>query len=612
MDPTSSGVVMNVVVVALFVIIAAGVGRRLLDLLRLPATNGAEEGLLSLALGFGLISLSTFLLGVAHGLYPMLILAMMAAFALVGVRGLVILWRRSRSTSTPRISWITVVTLSIVVGHVIANLVIALAPPVKGDALFYNLAAPQIFLREHYLIEMPDIQYTYLPISIEMLYTVLLPFGGDTAPQLLHLSLGIFATGGVALMCQRFFHGVPPGLVAAIFIAQPVVNKLMGTAKIDMGFAFYAILGLHAALVWQSTQNWRWLCAAAIMCGLAAATKLNGIFLGLLLLPLLFTSQRESSTSARWSGLRATAVVAGVMTVIISPWLIRSALLTGDPVYPYLSRALRGLPVETFRTNVISISGLVRLPWTLTMDVLPSSAAGAPLFLALLPGLLLIRGRHRMVKPLLLGATLYIGVLFFLSYLEMRFLLPVLGVFSVLTAYVAIQLTSTTGRALRIVFSVVVFTPLAASLYVAARRVPVYWDVVVGKESRDAFLTRRVGPLHDVLRFANQTLPTTATIFAGWEVRRYYSDRRFLIGNSIWWINESAGIATPQELRNKLRALGVTHVLLSWDFHDILRDQFREGQLVHDPETNLLFSPSFQPYYRTIYRAGPVELAELR
>lgn len=603
---------MNVVVVLLLLVIAAGVGRRLLDLLHLPATNMAEEGLLSLALGFGLISLVTFLLGIAHGLYPMLILAMMAAFAVVGFRGLVVLWRRSQSASAPRISWITGVTLCIVVGHVIANLVVALTPPAQWDALVYHLAAPQTFLREHYLIEMPDVEQTYWPIAIEMLYMVLLPFGGDTAPQLLHLAFGILATGSVALMCQRLFPGVPPGLAAAIFIAQPVVNKLVGTAKIDMGYALYAILGLHAAVVWHSTRNWRWLCAAAIMCGLAAATKLIGVFLVLLLLPVLFVNQRESSTSARWSALRAAAVVAGVITVIISPWLIRSALLTGDPVYPYLSRFLQALPVETARTHVISITGLVRIPWTLTMDVLPSSAAGAPLFLALLPGLLLIRGRDRIVKPLLVGVSLYIGVFYFFSLLEMRFLLPALGVFSILAAYVAIQLTSTTWRALRIALFVVVFTPLAASLYVAARRVPVYWDVVVGKESRDAFLTRRVGPLHDVLRFANQTLPTTATIFAGWEVRRYYSDRRFLSGNSIWWINESAGIATPQELRNKLRALGVTHVLLSWDYHNTLRDMFRAGLLVHDPETNLLLSPSFQPYYRTIYRAGPVELAELR
>ncbi|MGD9199104.1 MAG: hypothetical protein PVH97_12510, partial [Desulfobacterales bacterium] len=70
-------------------------------------------------------------------------------------------------------------------------LVLAAVPPVSRDALTHHLALPKLYLQYGGLIEIPEIEFSYYPMNLDLLYMLPLYFGNDILPKYIHFIFGL-------------------------------------------------------------------------------------------------------------------------------------------------------------------------------------------------------------------------------------------------------------------------------------------------------------------------------------------------------------------------------------------------------------------------------------
>lgn len=203
-----------------------------------------------------------------------------------------------------------------------------LTPEVRHDPLFYHVQVPQLWLNAGRMIEVPENAHAYFPYGYEMLFTIALDFGSDSAAKGLHWLAGLMAAAWCGRICLST--GARPLHGAALFYFLPSMIYLSTTTYIDLATGMY---GLAAVAVWLEGGKRGWSAPRAVLFGLfagsAMATKytawpLLGLPLGVL---SLITFRRRP----------ALLLVTGVATLLpLAPWIVRNLVYVGNPVAPLL------------------------------------------------------------------------------------------------------------------------------------------------------------------------------------------------------------------------------------------------------------------------------------
>jgi hypothetical protein len=171
-------------------------------------------------------------------------------------------------------------------------------------------------------------------------------------------------------------------------------------------------------------------------------------------------------------------------------------------------------------------------------------------------------------------ATLFVLMAIFLAPIRIRYLLPILPAFIVLTVmgiYNAAALIGTIRRPaarltgnLALAVVVMAMFGLNADYVVKRYRHLEPWSYLSGRTTRDAYVSKR-RPEYPLVRYANDHLAADARILALFlGQRRYYFDRDVvfsegLIGNAV------ANSQTPEEIGLQLKAMGITHLMARQD-----------------------------------------------
>jgi hypothetical protein len=289
--------------------------------------------------------------------------------------------------------------------------------------------------------------------------------------------------------------------------------------------------------------------------------------------------------------------------LVASPWYLKSWVWTNNPVYPFFYRLFpRSVhwtqqAEEAYRMeqNSFGLSRgpgeLVTAPWNTAMEgsaffTVPTNSArqrrrpqdvlqawmgdvfgsvGVAL-LGLVP-LWPFAARRDWRVPWLLA---YVGASmlswFFLTQ-QTRYLLPVLAPGGVLGAVLLAWLPP---GFLRIAAGCFVALTLGVNTKVLIDRTfEPSLPVVLGQESRDAYMARTLPDLYPALRFVN-TLPPDSRVAFFQEVRGYYADREYFWANPLQHdLVPYEDLKDGAELARFLRAkLGITHVLINANFLD--------------------------------------------
>ena len=347
---------------ALLWVAAVGAGMCVLRRAGCRGLSTGERVVFGGALGMGVLSLATFVLGTVSGRPPWLFAALCWALLLLlagvglrdlagaageGVRGL-----RAWSREATRLH----VAVLLLAGVVVFLALTRANVPVTADydSLEYHFAAPAVWWRAGRITFLRDVVYANFPLNVEMLYLLAMNcFGGPLAGAIVGQQVGIgfvVLTAGAILCCGHRLGSAAAGRAgAAIFLATPMLGELatQNSYVVELPMTAYAFLALYAFLLLRSARGdpRRRLRLAALcgaMAGLAIGCKYPAVLF--VLVPLGGFILVDGLVRRREGGrpVVEAALVGLVALAVASPWLVRNAVNTGNPTYPLLYRAFGG------------------------------------------------------------------------------------------------------------------------------------------------------------------------------------------------------------------------------------------------------------------------------
>ena len=289
----------------------------------------------------------------------------------------------------------------------------ALAPETVADGSTYHLGLPAEYLRHG---GFPDHNtfYEILPQGMEMLYTMAFAFGKHSAAKL--VEFGFFAATLPLIFRVGRVLGLPDlgSLVAAVlYFCAPVAGLTGSCSYNDAAGVFFLLAAIYSALTNAPL-------VAGVLAGFCYAIKMPGVMAcGAGLLACYAPIRRGER-------LKTCATFLAGAALVIAPWMIRAALLTGNPIAP-LGNALFPNPYFHIATetdlaaSLRSLNGVTpaQISWQLAFGDKLAGTYG-PLLLALPIGLLALRRREG--RMLWLAAILL--ALPWLTNTGARFLMP--------------------------------------------------------------------------------------------------------------------------------------------------------------------------------------------
>ena len=348
---------------------------------------------------------------------------------------------------TVRPAWPELVALGVFAS---LALVAALAAAVESDGLRYHLVAPREWLRAGRFVALPYNVNANLPAMQGLLVAQglgTLQLGRVyQVTHCLHAIALAFVCGAIARRIYRgLFHGrahraeawIAASSALAAF-AIPTVGVLAAWPFSDVAAAAYLFGGIWLAGGGGIRSATARHAATGLLLGAALAAKISLLpvvgIVGLAVLARIALRQRRVATGI------AAVVVCGVAA--LGPWLVKSSLYHGNPVYP-LAYSIFGGPEwspenEAFYSNKVAETGMGRSVQALLMSPVEMTRSWirfekhnpGPMLLAMLPlafGVVLLAGLRRRFSFLtgLLLAVLIVGwLVWWRTYQSVRFFLP--------------------------------------------------------------------------------------------------------------------------------------------------------------------------------------------
>ncbi len=423
---------------------AIGLGDLVLDRLGLRDRLGIGERIaVDYGIGTAFLGVMALMVGRMGWLDPRFI---RTGLGLIATLGLVSAWLgRRRGTprpreSTPRdpIAWLF---LTAIAPFVFLMILGAMLPSIDFDVLEYHLAGPKEYYQAGRIGFLPHNVYTNMPFGVEMLHLLGMVVMGDwwwggLAGQLL---VALFAPAAAVMVAATAGRASSrAGWIAAlVYLSTPWVYRIGVIAYVEGPLCFF-----HAALVWWFIRlsgdppiaPWRSWGLLGVLAGGAMACKYTGLISAVIPFGIL-------AVAASIRGRTLAPVLAYILgwALVMSPWLIKNVIDTGDPVYPLGYRVFHGrfwdAAMEAKWQNIHGPNKPIsaRHFWNSLVEIAGGSDWQSPLYVALAP-LALLRARSFRMAIALWGYAAYIFLTWWLLTHRLdRFWLPLLPVLAVLS-----------------------------------------------------------------------------------------------------------------------------------------------------------------------------------
>ena len=435
-------VVLHYVEIVLVAVAAYAGARRFLR--RVSFAGLAEEVAICIGLGLGLLGSAIFIAGLIGLLYPPVVVLLLVAFFVAGVKEVGGLCQRGsqaiRSSLSGRLARGVplLAAASLAIGGLALFGMNALYPPSLWDALSYHLPPAKIFATEHVIRSTPFLRVCTFPQLSEMWFAGALSVADDITAQLFEFLAALVSGLAVYAWGRRSFSARTGWWAASAWLGSPLVILLAGSAYIDVGLTMFVTLAIYATSKCYSSGELHWGGLAGAFVGFAAASKYSGLFFGAILATLLVLfSWRHKA----WRPL-AAFVVCGAIAA--GPWYLRNYVVAGNPLFPLLSTVfgtgcwdaddVSRWMAELRRPGIgRSWTSLAKLPWYLATNqrLFEAETPANPVIFA---GLVLgaaLAVRWREARLVLFVAAASMPYWFFTSQV-LRYLLPIFPLLALL------------------------------------------------------------------------------------------------------------------------------------------------------------------------------------
>ncbi len=285
--------------------------------------------------------------------------------------------------------WLAGTALAFYAGLYFIN---ALAPELEPDARAYHLGFTAEYVR---LGGFPSRIgfFEMVPQGFEMLFVPAFAFGKHSAARLVHLA---FLLATVPLMLRIARRLALPQYVAlgaaVLYFCSPIAGITGTSAYTDAGAVFFTLAVFYLLLVWRDTRDLRYLASAGIAAGFCYAIKFPGALVTILALAFVVAIERRIR-------LRQMALLGGGALLVAAPWLLRNAIMTGNPAAPLFNRIFPNpyfhpMMEKELGAALGSLWGIP--PWKVPYELVVGGTLGGALglaFFALPIGLLALRKR---------------------------------------------------------------------------------------------------------------------------------------------------------------------------------------------------------------------------
>lgn len=335
---------LSTALLALSFLTAAGCGRILLRYFRISGVSESEKTLIGATLGLGLLSQGVMALGLLGALKPWAVSVLLGLFWVIGfteLKDILSSLGANRNLLRER---------PVLGGGILCLLALLLwfswVPPHQYDSLVYHLALPSAYLRQGNLVAVEHLLYSHFPQNGEMLYTFALLLGSDILAQMFTW-LGTFLSVWWLFEMGKRETPIVAVLFACFFtLTHTAVMLLTPTAYVECLVMLWITAAVLSFMRWRMSSDIEishrgWLALAGVFAGLGVGTKyyagicpaLIGSYLGWQWLRMRPWEQGGSYVQGRLLDAAAFSCAAFVFGL---PWLIKNALVLGNPVFPFL------------------------------------------------------------------------------------------------------------------------------------------------------------------------------------------------------------------------------------------------------------------------------------
>lgn len=371
----------------LILLAAAGAGH--IFLRKYPFHSFVERCVFTLSLGLGLWALALFSLGLAGALHRGVIIGLTMAGAAGTALHLVRLYKTYRLDFIPSIEALRErygllgISLGILaIGYWALLLLLTQYPPVQWDATSNHLVLARTCLEQHRIVPVMGVAQPVVPALNHMLFVWGIAIRDDILSQMIEHTLMMLVALGIYAWCVREDRRLFGLAAACLWLAHPIVIWLGRAAYTDVGVTCFAFLGIYALRVFWNDRRAAWWYLSMSMLGMAAATKLSGLFFLALGGCFGFVVLVQSATGSKWFSRRRTqisvsetdesrpvaakSIVLGWALALLfaTPWYGFIAYETGNPVWPAfaeLSRGVWGAPqVQTAFAAMLKFTAVPR------------------------------------------------------------------------------------------------------------------------------------------------------------------------------------------------------------------------------------------------------------
>ena len=352
---------------------------------------------------------------------------------------------------TPITTRVLFLIILIVMGIAVIS---SFAPPSEHDTIRYHLTLPKRDLEfGRIAVHFGWSVYEFFPPLAGLLARLSFALGGESASQLLNVSFGAVTAATTGLLATRLGGSNTVAMAAAlIYLLHRVVINLMPGFTDDIILSGFITAGVCLLIVLWEHQSAD--VKVSLLLGLILGGILNIKYFGFVVVALML-----AGAAVIWFSKRrqlTPLVVAGLTAlVLVSPVLIRNAVIAGNPVFPLLNAYfiqdgvdIFGVFSETMEQRINVPGGFLFAP--LTIFILQSEFDGLqygfPLVLIALPFAFC---RHRFRPKRVAALALILGFMlswWFLMPQLLRFTQPILGIASALAAIGLGTIAWNTGR----------------------------------------------------------------------------------------------------------------------------------------------------------------------
>ena len=157
------------------------------------------------------------------------------------------------------------------------------------------------------------------------MFAALLAIGDDIAAKSFHFLCAILLLFAIARLARALNMASDGALAAALFFSMPVAALTSGWAWNDMLFTLFVMLTLVHLIEGRFVT-------AGVLFGLATWTKYTFVLVAVALAAIFIRGLIQ-----KWWSVRDVARFAVPVVVIAAIWMTKNAVMTGNPVYPFLN-----------------------------------------------------------------------------------------------------------------------------------------------------------------------------------------------------------------------------------------------------------------------------------